>query len=369
MNNDYVNIKVLEQYMEQTMFNKLTIGELERARLVLRGGTVIDWRRLNISTADECNAILLTNGFHPDEPRDQIYLSRIRDRAIDYLKSNFGFTFKENVTDAPHTRDLMFLAAGRDPVLRPQACMVLKLMHVIHYVEAMELRSKIAVAEHELYNLAEQKVTQVLQKMKEIGYPILEFNSSRKTADSLITKILNKKKTIRARILDITRFRIVTETADDIVPLVGYFNAHLFPFNYTVTGESRNSIFEFKDYIFRHPQITKLAPELQIDLTLENEMRPPVNEDTSDFYRIVSFVVDLPLRLEKDFFHKWASTMLPKVPAIIHIPVEFQLVDKASNAANEAGASHEKYKARQYNKVLERLLRGRLQWRGKDESL
>jgi hypothetical protein len=41
---------------------KLSLGEIEQARLVLRGGSIIDWRRLDVASMDECNAILCANG-------------------------------------------------------------------------------------------------------------------------------------------------------------------------------------------------------------------------------------------------------------------------------------------------------------------
>jgi hypothetical protein len=46
---------------------KLSLGEIEQARLVLRGGSIIDWRRLDVASMDECNAILCANGFDPED--------------------------------------------------------------------------------------------------------------------------------------------------------------------------------------------------------------------------------------------------------------------------------------------------------------
>ena len=40
------------------MLTKLTLGDVERVRLVLRGGAVIDWRRLNVSSIEDCNELL-----------------------------------------------------------------------------------------------------------------------------------------------------------------------------------------------------------------------------------------------------------------------------------------------------------------------
>ena len=229
------------------------------------GGTVIDWRRLNVSSIEDCNELLRVNEFDPEDTRDTARLSDIHHRAVDYLERNFGFTFAADIADAPRASDLMLLAAGRDPVLQPQACMVLKLMHIINHIEARELRSLLPISDHDLFQLVEEKATRVAQEMKNLGFPIVEFLISRKTSDSLITKILGKRQTIRAHIFDRVRLRIVTASVDDIVPVVSYMSKHLFPFNYTVPGESHNSIFDFPAFTKHHPRIKAMVPEFQVD--------------------------------------------------------------------------------------------------------
>ncbi len=246
--------------MRPLISKKLTLGELERARLVLRGGTVIDWRRLNISSPDDCKAILRANEYHSEDPGDDARLREIRNSAINYLVRNFGFEFAVPVTDAVNTNALMMLAAGRDPSLRSQACMILKLMHIVHHVEARELRSKLAVSNAELYRLAEDKALRTAQEMKTLGYPIIEFKISRKTNDSLITKLLSKKKASMSLVFDMLRFRIVTATVEDIIPTVSYLSSHLFPFNFTVPGESHNSIFTFQNFARNHSGIKADVP-------------------------------------------------------------------------------------------------------------
>jgi hypothetical protein len=53
------------------MIVKLSLGDVERARLVLRGGSVLDWRRLNVTSLAEGDAILRVNGFDPE--KDKVY--------------------------------------------------------------------------------------------------------------------------------------------------------------------------------------------------------------------------------------------------------------------------------------------------------
>ena len=193
----------------------------------------------------------------------------------------------------------MLLATGHDPVLRSQACMVLKLMHIINHIEACELRSILPISDHDLFQLVEEKAARVAKNMQKLGFPILEFLVSRKTSDSLITKFLGKRQTISAHICDRVRLRIVTVSVNDIVPIVSYMTRHLFPFNYTVPGESHNSIFDFPSFTKLHPCIKAMVPEFQVDLKFENEMRPQANHNTSDVFRTINFVVDFPVRVDK----------------------------------------------------------------------
>ena len=79
------------------MIVKLSLGDVERARLVLRGGSVLDWRRLNVTSLDECDSILRANGFDPENEEDASRLREIRLSSIDYLERNFGFTFAPEI--------------------------------------------------------------------------------------------------------------------------------------------------------------------------------------------------------------------------------------------------------------------------------
>ncbi|OPY10356.1 TIGR04552 family protein [Syntrophus buswellii] len=347
------------------MIVKLSLGELERARLVLRGGSVLDWHRLDVGSLDECLAILRANGFDLEDEGDRSYLKNMRLSAIDYLTRNFGFSFLPEIFNAPSAGDLMLLAAGKDSLRRRQACVVLKVMHVLHHAEAMELKSRLNIAEHELYHIVEDKAVRVIEAMKERGYPIVDFQCSRKTRDSIITKLLHKKQGNRALLYDMIRFRIVTATAEEIVPAIAYLSIHLFPFHYTVPGESRNSIFDFRDFIRRHPRISRMIPEFQVDLMYENEMRGPSNPETNDTFRTASFVVDIPIRLDDRQLELWAPGARLS-SRVVHVLAEFQIVDEASHAGNEQGeASHVRYKDRRLSRVKERLLRGRMVWNDK----
>jgi uncharacterized protein (TIGR04552 family) len=338
------------------MLVRLTLGDIERARLVLQGGSALDWRRLHVSSRAECETILRVNGFDPQEVNDLAKLNEIRMEAVDYLERNFGTTVAPEICNAESVCALMLMAAGRDKAIRRQACSVLKVMLVIHHIEARELKARLNISDLALYHLLEDKAARVIREMRNQGYPIIDFQSSRKTRDSIVTKLLSKRQGNRAMLYDMLRFRIVAATVEEIFPVVSYLGKHLFPFHYTVPGESRNLLFDLKDYIHRHPRISKLIPEYQVDLLCENEVYPTQNPDTSDTFKTINFIVDLPLRLEDAQLAVWAPGLNPS-SRIVHVLAEFQIVDRESHGNNQRGdASHEQYKARRLAKVWHRLL-------------
>jgi uncharacterized protein (TIGR04562 family) len=103
-----------------------------------------------------------------------------------------------------------------------------------------------------------------------------------------------------------------------------------------------------------------MIPELQVDLMHEDEMLEPSNPETSSMFKMVNFVVDLPIRLNDRHLEVWAPGI--KLPSrVVHVLAEFQIVDQASNLENKKGdASHDRYKARRMSKAKERLLYGRM---------
>jgi hypothetical protein len=64
---------------------KLSLGEIERARLVLRGGSIIYWRRLDVASIEECDTILCDNGFDPQGEQDAACHYDIRIPCLDGL--------------------------------------------------------------------------------------------------------------------------------------------------------------------------------------------------------------------------------------------------------------------------------------------
>jgi uncharacterized protein (TIGR04552 family) len=301
------------------------LGELEQLRLLLRGGSVIDWRRLDFTSAEEVGDFIRLNLFDLEDSRDE---RRVRAILLEPRK------------------------------YRRIACVVLKVMHVIHHLEARELLFRTPIREADLAERVHRRIMGEAERMKALGLPVVEFAGSVKSRSSLVTKLLAKKDSVAAQVFDRVRYRVITETTDQIAPVVFHLAQHLFPFNYAVPGQTQNSLVRFGDLIARHPEGAALATQLQLPPDLEKrDPAAPRNEFSGKGFRVLNFVVDLPVRI--DDLLPPLDPMADELGRIVFSLVEFQVVDRETARANEAGeSSHERYKRRQLQRVLRRLSRG-----------
>jgi uncharacterized protein (TIGR04552 family) len=338
----------------------LGVRELEALRLLLRGGSIVDWRRLEFETADEVSRFLALNQFDLDDPRDERRVRSILGQAVEYLRSEFGYRVASPVAEPADVRDLFLLASGSAEPHRYRriACVVLKAMHVIHHLEARELLFRTAIREADLADRVHRRIMAEAERMHEHGLPIVEFRGNTKTRSSLVTKLLAKKESVAAQIFDRVRYRIVTERTDQIPSVVWYLAEHLFPFSYTVPGQTQNNLVRFADVLRAHPRGAEIGARLQLPADLER--RDPAefrNEFSGKGFKVLNFVVDLPVRV--DDLLPPLDPMADELGRVVFSLVEFQVVDQATALRNEEGdASHERYKKRQLQRVLRRLSRG-----------
>ena len=125
--------------------------------------------------------------------------------------------------------------------------------------------------------------------------------------------------------------------------MLATLSRQLIPFNYVVPGESVN-------------QLVDLRAILKADASGAHQPTEiPFNEFSGPEYRIVNFVADLPLRLERLIPR---AELPPELSHVVFVLTEFQVCDKHTSIRNESGASsHEAYKARQHERVRMRLFR------------
>ena len=334
--------------------DEFTLADLESVRLVLRGDSVIDWHRLNLSTDAEVDELLRAQEFHPDEPADRARMASIKNEAVSYLRRHFEYPIPKPVEQAS-IEELILLASGAGH-RQMCACTILKCMHIIHHLEGRELLFMLPFSDQEVFHNVEEKIYRVIGSMLAHGFPITEFIGGRKNKDSLYTKLLSKQETVAAQIYDKLRFRIVTRSADDIFPVIQFLTKRLFPFNYVIPGQSINSIFHFRNYCHANPHLAPMLPEMQAGQDDETTLGD--NRFSAASYRVIHFVVDMPVRLPRKLLERAPSSAWPLGP-IIFVVCEFQVIDRDTEAANEQGeASHAKYKERQKRAVMRRRQRG-----------
>ncbi|HEX8952428.1 MAG TPA: TIGR04552 family protein, partial [Polyangia bacterium] len=340
------------QRMEQA-----TLADVEAMRLLLRGGSVIDWHRLAFADDAEVDRFLSLNEFDPANADDMDRLEELRADAVEYLTRNFSYRIPEDVAHGMSARDLLLLASSRGKK-QTYACIVLKVMHVMHHLAGRELLFKLPVSDDEVFGFVEAKVVKVVEEIRAAGYPIVEFAWSRKERDSVVTKLLAKKATIAADVFDKLRFRLITRSLEDLPPVLHEVLHRLIPFNYVIPGQTVNAILPFRRFLDIAPPYERFSDQLQSDLdTEENGNAAGQNEFSGPTYKVINFVADLPVRIDQ---------FLCRVPgaendlgAVIFVLTEFQVMDAETAKANEAGEnSHAKYKARQHERVKARLSEG-----------
>ncbi len=336
------------------------VRELEALRLLLRGGSVVDWRRLEFQAPDEVTRFLALNQFDLDDPRDERRIRSILAQAVEYLRAEFGYRVATPVAEPADVRELFLLASGAAEPHRYRriACVVLKVMHVIHHLEARELLFRTPIREADLAERVHRRIMAEAERMHEHRLPVVEFRGNTTARSSLVTKLLAKKESVAAQIFDRVRYRIVTERTDQIPSVVWYLAEHLFPFSYAVPGQTQNNLVRFGDVLRAHPRGADIAARLQLPADLERkdpaEFR---NEFSGKGFKVLNFVVDLPVRV--DDLLPPLDPMADELGRVVFSLVEFQVVDRATALQNESGdASHERYKKRQLKRVLRRLSRG-----------
>lgn len=329
--------------------SELTLADVEAVRLLLRGESVVDWHRLSFADHGEVDRFLRLNEFDPESDEEMGRLEDLRADSVDYLSRAFAMAIPDEVAADLPARDLFLVASSHGPHQK-WACVVLKVMHIIHHISGRAGLLKLPVSDEIIFREVELKVMQVVEQLRQAGAPLAEWEWSRKSRDSQITKLLAKRSTLAASIYDKLRFRLIVPTHQDLIPMLSTLTRQLIPFNYVVPGESLNLLVDLEDLIRAQLMAT---PEERA--AAAPRPAPTLNEFSGPNYRIINFVADLPLRIDRLLPR---GEIPPDLAHVIFVLTEFQIADKATSIQNESGASsHEAYKARQHERVRLRLFR------------
>ncbi len=335
------------------------LGDLVAIRGVLRGWSVIDWHRLYFESRAEADRFLRVNEIDPDSPEAMRHMEDLREQAVEYLERHLGFEIPPEVAEGVPASDLLLVASQKGKRRAP-ACLVLKTMHVMHHLAGRELLTKLPISGDQLFYLVEEKVLRTVEEMKSAGCSIVEFEWSRKHADSLITKLLAKRESIAADVYDKLRFRMIANTEDELLFILRELTHRLVPFNYVIPGQSVNDLIDFRATVEPSPVLGKFARDLSDLAAVAADKKPATaNEFSGPSYRVINFVADLPVRIDKFLCRAPDDPMFNDYGSVVFVLTEFQIIDARTAASNEAGEnSHQKYKERQLARVKSRLLHG-----------
>src|SRR5215212_10159668 len=175
-------------------------------------------------------------------------LEDLRADSVDYLSRAFAMAIPDEVAGDLPARDLFLVASGHGPHQK-WACVVLKVMHIIHHINGRAGLLKMSVSDEIIFREIELKVMQVVEQLRAAGAPLAEWEWSRKSRDSQITKLLAKRSTLAANIYDKLRFRLIVPTRQDLIPMLATLTRQLIPFNYVVPGESLNHLVDLGELL------------------------------------------------------------------------------------------------------------------------
>lgn len=318
----------------------------EALRHTLAGEPVITWPRLHLEDLEAVDALLAQNRLEPADAADRRYLCRVHEEAVFFVEEVLGQPLAPQLRRPRDPRTLFLLASGRRGRRRADACMVLKVMNVVHHLNARELRMRLPLSDGDLAFAADTLAYDALTKVQRAGVRVLRFEGGVKARQSLLLKLMTPGYHMADQVPDRVRYRIVVERREDIVPAVKGLMGTLLPFNTLVPGQLRNDLVPLEEALTAPSATARRA-----------EAPAPANPFSGPDFRVLSFVADLPIRCI-DFFDAPPSALEAFGP-VLFATVEMQIVDAATAEANESGrASHAAYKARQKAAVLARLVPG-----------
>ena len=330
--------------------------DVDAVRLLLSGGSVVDWRRLSFTRRDQVIGFLAVNGFDVHNALEMRRLQDLHRRSVAYVEETFDVRISQPVRHPKDICDVFLLASSGEPEHQQSACVVAKVMHVINHLEARRLNYHLSVSERALFDAAAHKVDETIHRMRQEGLGIARYEPSTKTEHSLYTKLISKPRVTAAQIFDKLRFRLVTYEREDLIDVMIWLTRNLFPFNHLITGESHNTILG-PDEVHAALDARCVDPEAARG---SDEGRGPAapNPATDRNFQMVNFVVELPVRIRRVCSLE-DCRRFEHLGHLVLVTQEFQLFDLATSESNEVGpANHASYKVRQLAVVGGRLWGG-----------
>lgn len=335
----------------------LPLSEVEAVQLVLRGDSCIDWHRLNFTRREEVDNFLRVHQFDPTSQEDRHRMRVLVQTSVQYLTNHFNLKVPEDLVEGD-MYDLFLQASFPERRFNRRkllSCMILKVVSIVHHLEGRALLHRTSMSDADMFRLVQGRIEQLRTLAQRMRTPVLDIYGNSKSQDSLIGKLLSKRDTFAATVFDKLRYRVVVRSREDILPTLAWLMRNLMPFNYVLPGKSFNSVVDPR------PQLDALTDLLPFKDGILSNYQPDEdtgfstttdNEFSGSTYRMLNFIVDLPVRLD-NFITRELALQHGRIGFAL---VEFQMVDAVSEAENEEGEnSHSAYKERQKVRVIERL--------------
>lgn len=342
---------------QRVLDRELSLQDVEAIRLLLTGGSVVDWQRLGLRDLEQVDQFLRLHGLNMQTPYGHERLRYVFNEAVSYLEEHLKLQFPAELRAPADVRQIFLWASDTSAFRRTQilSCVILKLMHVLQHLEAADLRFRTPVSEADLLQTAQTRILAAAREMRDAGIPVVSFYGNRKSRSSVLTKLIAKRENVAATIFDKLRFRLVVETEADLPVAIAWMTRHLFPFNYVIPDQSHNNLLD--------PAVLRgMLRAEERDLPAPNpiDAPPPTQTGKNQFsgstYRMINFIIDFPVPISVSSDTSFSF----ELGNVVYVLVEFQVVDAATAATNERGENaHFLYKERQHDQVARRLKRGR----------
>lgn len=333
----------------------------EAVSLALLGGSVIDWRQLHFTDLEGVKNFLKINEFYPDRPQDNDRLMGIHNEAVGYLQYQLNIQLSEELLRPDKIQDLFLIASDfSQPKSQKLACGLLKVMNIINHIDGRELLYNCAISLRDLYSAVSDKIERQLSLLSRKEIPNLQYSGSRKQKESLITKLVAKRETIAAQINDRVRYRIITPKKEEILPVISHLFETVLPFNYVIPNASSNQLIDLKNLLDWKKRCSlkgyQTVQGLSQWLSRVFPYPPPEKEYSGETYRVIKFVVDIPVRLDRFLETGYRHLNTQSLGFITYVLVEFQILDQETDQLNSSGENeHSRYKTRQKSGVAKRL--------------
>ncbi len=210
--------------------------------LILNGGSVIDFVRLNFKSDTEIDNFLRLNNFILTEPRAYRRIYHIYNDALTYLNS-MDIEIPQEFRELSDIKDLFRYASylKGSKTFAKISCSILKVMHILHHLESRELMYRTSISIESLFSACEEKVSRSISELNRSGTPIYHYSTFRENIFDRITKLTARKEIIAAQMFEKASFTIVTEKKEDVIYVLRHLISDVFPFNYVVPGYSNSN--------------------------------------------------------------------------------------------------------------------------------